>query len=206
VETQLTIRAVIFDFGGVLLRTEDKLPRQQLATILGLPKEKLYYQIFDSESAHQAMVGKISAEAHMEAVRQALGIGEDVFREAREEFWAGDRLDVELIDYLRRLKPRYKTALLSNAWDDLRGYIQRNWDICDAFDEMIISAEVGIAKPDPRIYAVALERLGVLAGEAVFVDDFIENIESAKAFGLNTVHFQGSQRMYADLEMILDGR
>ena len=202
----MTIRAVIFDFGGVLLRTEDQFPRQQLATRLGLPKEKLYYQIFESESAHQAMVGKLSAEAHWEAVRLALGIGEDVFSEARTEFWAGDRLDQDLIEYVRRLRPRYKTALLSNAWDDLRGYIQSTWDIGDVFDEMVISAEVGVAKPDARIYRVALDRLGVLPGEAVFVDDFIENIESARALGLKTVHFQGSQRMYADLDMILDGR
>jgi putative hydrolase of the HAD superfamily len=206
VEAKLTIRAVIFDFGGVLLRTEDQYPRQQLAARLGLPKEKLYYQIFESESARQAMVGKLSAEAHWEAVRLALGIEEDVFSAARTEFWAGDRLDQDLIEYVRCLRPRYKTALLSNAWDDLRGYIQSTWDIGDVFDEMVISAEVGVAKPDSRIYRVALDRLGVLPGEVVFVDDFIENIESARALGLKTVHFKGSQRMYADLDMILDGR
>ncbi len=92
-EPLLTIRAVIFDFGGVLLRTEDPYPRQQLAARLGLPKEKLYYQIFDSESARLATIGKVSAEAHWEAVRQALGIGETEFQEARAAFWAGDRLD-----------------------------------------------------------------------------------------------------------------
>ena len=202
----MTIRAVILDFGGVLLRTEDRSPREQLAARLGLPKEKLYYQIFESESARQAMVGKISAEAHWEAVRLALGISEDVFKEAREAFWAGDRLDQELIDTLRGLQPRYKTALLSNAWDDLRTVIQRNWNFSDAFDEMIISAEVGIAKPDARIYRIALDRLEVLPDEAVFVDDFIENIESARTFGLKTIHFQDSQRLYTDLAMILDGR
>ena len=202
----MTIRAVIFDFGGVLLRTEDQSHRQQLAARLGIPKEKLYFQIFESESARQAMIGKISAEAHWEAVRLALGVREDTFNEAREAFWAGDRLDEGLIDYLRSLQPRFKTALLSNAWDDLRTVLQRNWDISDAFDEMIISAEVGIAKPDPRIFRIAIERLGVLPGEAVFVDDFIENIESAKAFGLETIHFQGNQRLYSDLAIILDGK
>lgn len=202
----MTIRAVIFDLGGVLLRTEDQSPRQQLTARLGLPEEKLYYQIFESESARQAMVGAISAEAHWESVRLALGLGADAFDEARKAFWAGDRLDEELVGYLRSMQPRYKTALLSNAWDDMRAIILRSWTISDAFDEMIISAEVGIAKPDPRIYRIAIDRLGVSPGEAVFVDDFVENIESAKAFGLKTVHFQGSQRMRADLEMILDGK
>ena len=116
----MTIVAVIFDFGGVLLRTEDPNPRLQLAARLGIPKERLYRQVFDSESARQATLGKISAGAHWEAVRGALGIGEEAVQQVQAEFWAGDRLDEELIGYLRGLKPRYKTALLSNAWDDLR--------------------------------------------------------------------------------------
>jgi epoxide hydrolase-like predicted phosphatase len=202
----LTIQAVIFDFGGVLLRTEDPYPRQQLASRIGIPMQQLYQQIFDSESARQATVGKISAEAHWEAARQALGIGEDAYQQVRDEFWAGDRLDEELIGYLRGLKSRYKTALLSNAWDDLRSVIQRNWAISDVFDEMIISAEVGIAKPDARIYRIAVDRLGVAPQEAVFVDDFIENIASARAFGLQTIHFQGRQPLYDDLARILDGK
>ncbi len=202
----MTIRAIIFDFGGVLLRTEDPYPRQQLAARLGLPKEKLYHQIFESESARLATIGKVSAEAHWEAVRLALGIGETEFQAARAAFWAGDRLDEELIETLRSMRSRYKTALLSNAWDDLRRVILHNWDISDAFDEMIISAEVGIAKPDHRIFQITVARLGVLPEEAIFVDDFIENIESARAFGLKTIHYLGNQRLYREMEMILDGR
>jgi glucose-1-phosphatase len=201
----LTIGAVIFDFGGVLLRTEDPYPRQQLAARLGLPKEKLYFQIFDSESARLATIGKVSAEAHWESVRQALDIAENDFQAARAAFWAGDRLDEALIDTLRSLRPRYKTALLSNAWDDLRSVILRNWDISDAFDEMIISAEVGIAKPDPCIFQITVDRLGVLPEEAVFVDDFMANIESAQAFGLKTIHYQDNQRLYQGLDLILAG-
>ncbi len=70
---------------------------------------------------------------------------------------------------------------------------------------MIISAEVGIAKPDPRIFQITVDRLGVLPGEAIFVDDFIENIESARTFGLKTIHYQGNQSLYREMEMILDG-
>jgi epoxide hydrolase-like predicted phosphatase len=201
----LTIRAVILDFGGVLLRTEDQAPRQQLAARLGLPIKKLYYLIFESESARQATLGKISAQAHWEAVRLALGLEEAAFNDAREAFWAGDRLDGDLIDYLRGLRPRYKVALLSNAWDDLRTFLQSSWNISTVFDEMIISSDVGIAKPDPRIYRIAVDRLGILPEEAVFVDDFMDNIDSARAFGMRAVHFQDRQRLYTDLASILDG-
>jgi putative hydrolase of the HAD superfamily len=70
---------------------------------------------------------------------------------------------------------------------------------------MIISAEVGIAKPDARIYQIAVDRLGVLPGEALFVDDVIENIQSARAFGLKTIHYQGNQGLYRELEAMLNG-
>jgi len=67
--------------------------------------------------------------------------------------------------------------------------LTERWKIADAFDVLVISAEVGIAKPDALIFSLALERLGVSAEEAVFVDDFVENIEAARAYGLHTVHF-----------------
>jgi putative hydrolase of the HAD superfamily len=87
----------------------------------------------------------------------------------------------------------------------MRQVLTERWKIADAFDELIISAEVGIAKPDPRIYHLALERLGVAAGEAVFVDDFLENIDAAQALGLHTVHFRNPDQARTELDHLLDG-
>jgi HAD superfamily hydrolase (TIGR01509 family) len=57
-------------------------------------------------------------------------------------------------------------------------------------DDILISAEVGLAKPDPRIYRLAAERLGVRPDEAVFVDDFAANVEGARAVGMRAIHFR----------------
>ena len=108
-----------------------------------------------------------------------------------------------LIDYIRALRPRYKTALLSNAWDDLRGVLVDEWGIADAFDELVISAEVGLAKPDARVYLLTLERLGVAPAEAVFVDDFLHNVEGAQAVGIHAIHFQDSNQARTELEALL---
>jgi HAD superfamily hydrolase (TIGR01509 family) len=70
---------------------------------------------------------------------------------------------------------------------------------------MIISAEVGVAKPDPAIYRIAAERMGVKPEEAIFVDDFIDNVESARAFGLRTIQFKDRQSLYSELATMLDG-
>jgi putative hydrolase of the HAD superfamily len=94
--------------------------------------------------------------------------------------------------------------LLSNAWDNLRTNIESVLKIADAFDEMIISAEVGVAKPDPRIFHYAIERLGVPMGEAVFVDDFTENVEAARSEGLFAIHFQEPDQARRELVRLLD--
>lgn len=202
----MSIRAVIFDLGGVILRTEDQTPRARLVERLGISREQMYYHVFDSPSAQQATVGKMSAVSHWEAVRQALGLSPEEFPSVMEDFWAGDRLDTDLVSEIRLLRPRYKTALLSNAWDNLRQALERDWGIADAFDEMFISAELGLAKPDSRIYRLALERLNVAPPEAVFVDDFLDNVIAARQLGIHTVHFRNPAQALGELRALLDGQ
>lgn len=200
----MPLKAVVFDLGGVLVRTENPEPRKQLAARLGISPEELYQLIFDSASAQLATLGRITTEEHWMNVRRTLGLSETEFTHFPEEFWGGDRLDLDLVDYLRSLRRRYRTALLSNAWDDLRQVIQERWRIADAFDEITISAEVGLAKPDPRIYTLTLSRLLTLPSEAVFVDDFLENVEAAREIGMLTVHFQSREQALNELKRMLN--
>lgn len=199
----MQLKAVIFDLGGVIVRTENKTPRARLAEELGMTYEELSNLIFNNESARLVTIGKMTTREHWETVRSRLGMDVEAFKRVQELFWAGDSVDYELLGYLRSLRPNYKTALLSNAWDDLRGMITDVWRFDDAFDEMIISAEVGLAKPDVRIYELTVERLQISPGEAVFVDDFIENIEGARTAGLHAIHFRGSTQALAELELML---
>jgi putative hydrolase of the HAD superfamily len=68
---------------------------------------------------------------------------------------------------------------------------------------MIISAEVGVEKPDARIFQIALEKLGVAASESVFLDDFAENIAAARALGMQTIHFTQPEQALVQLEKLL---
>jgi epoxide hydrolase-like predicted phosphatase len=200
----MSIHAVIFDFGGVIVRTEDRAPRQQLASRLGMTYEQLSDLVFDSDSARQAALGKISTQEHWDAIRVKLGLSQQEFPAVPREFWGGDSLDRDLVDYIRSLRPQYKTGLLSNAWDDLRDVLENGWKIAAAFDAVVISAEVGVAKPDPKIYHIILERLGVAPAEAVFIDDFSENVAGARAVGMHAIHFKNRDQLRADLDQVLD--
>lgn len=199
------IQAVIWDLGGVLLRTEDYAPRRALAQQYGMTLEGIEDFIFSGESGDRAQRGEISAEQHWENQRRVLGLNPAQMESFRDQFWGGDRLDTDLVAYIRRLRGSYKTGLLSNAFSDLRRVVTEIWKFDDAFDEMIISAEVGLVKPDERIYQLALDRLGVAPEAAVFIDDFSRNVEGARRVNMQAIRFSNPQQARGELESLLDG-
>ncbi len=199
----MTLQAIIWDLGGVLLRTDDRQPRAELAQELNLSYEALDQLVFNSPSARQASRGEISAAEHWRNVCRLLSWPEDRIQELQSRFWGGDRLDQDLIDVVRSLKQDYQTALLSNNWSDLRQALVEQWRIADIFDEMIISAEVGLVKPDQRIYQLTQGKLGVPPELILFIDDFIENVQAARAAGWQAIQFRNSQQLMTDVNSLL---
>ena len=200
------IKAVIWDLGGVLARTNDRAPRTELAHRLGMTYAELDAAVFNSPSARQASLGVISAERHWENVCTGLNWPLEDLAEFQRLFWGGDQLDMELVAYIRNLKPAFKSGLLSNNWSNLRHLIENRWQISDAFDTLVNSAEVGLLKPDPAIYQLTLERLGVQPQQAIFVDDFIENVQAARQLGWRAVQFLNPAQVRAELDDILSPR
>ena len=201
----MTLRAVIYDVGRVILRTEDQSPRLKWAERLGVTPEVLSATVFDSELAAEATVGRIPAEAAWAHVAVTFGLDADALAQLRADFFAGDRCDGALVAFLRSLRPAYKTGILSNAWSDGRQVIAGKFALDDAADDLVISAEVGVAKPDPRIYELATTRLGVRPEETIFVDDFVRNIDGARRFGMRAVHFRNREQAIADVRALLTG-
>jgi HAD superfamily hydrolase (TIGR01509 family) len=108
-----------------------------------------------------------------------------------------------LVDQIRELKHGYTTAVLSNAFDELRRLLVEEWLISDAFHHLIISAEVGMMKPDPAIFQLALEITGFEADETLFIDDSLDNIRSAEEIGMHTIHFNSAQQTRDELRNLL---
>ena len=201
----MTIKAVFFDLGGVIVRTDYQAPRQHLAERLGMEYEDLVKLVFESPTSRRASVGEISAEKHWAEVTKRVRRPASETKAIREEFFAGDIVDREILEFLRSLRPHYYVGLISNAWPDLRDYIkEQKFD--DAFDHMVISAEVGVMKPEARIYQIALEQAGVSPNEAVFVDDYAENIEGCRTIGMHGIHFRDPHKTLIELRMLLDGK
>ena len=200
----VSFKAVLWDLGGVLLRTETWEPRHHLEKTLGLPSGKIYKLVFDSEVSRKATIGEAANDDVWMWVGEQLGLSKDEIAHARDEFWSGDQIDMEMIRFIRAHKTGTKMGLLSNGWPSTRLFINKQWHIADAFDDMIISAEVGLAKPDRRIYQLALDRLGVEPEHTIFVDDIDENIQGARELGIHGVHFQDPQTVLEELKDLLD--
>jgi glucose-1-phosphatase len=201
----MSIRAVIWDLGGVIVRTEDYSWRERLAQRLGRPCLELENLVFSSASALRAQSGELTDEQHWENVRRELNLTPAQLAEFQDDFWHGDRLDLELVETIRNLRPNYKTGLLSNNFPGLRNALREPWNIEDAFDSIVISAEVGLLKPDARIYRLALTQLDVLPDEAVFIDDFPRNLVGAEAVGMQILQFRQVDQVRFDLQQLLDG-
>lgn len=195
------ITTVIFDMGGVLLRTEDREPRSKLAQSLGMTYQELEAHVYGSR---EAMRGEISAAEHKRNFLGELGLPEESMEDFGDKFWGGDRMDPVLMEFIRGLRESYTTVLLSNAWDDLRPLLVDHWKIADAFDHIFISAEMGLAKPNPEIYQAVTAEIGKDPAELVFVDDFIENVKAARGEGWNAIHFRSPEGALAELEEYLD--
>ena len=198
----MTIRAVFFDLGGVIVRTEYQAPRERLAERLNTTYEDLYKIVFESDTGHKASLGSITADEHWAAVARRLGRPPSETQAIRTEFFAGDVIDRTLLDFIRFLRPQRKIGVISNAWPDMRDYLVEN-KFDDAFDALVLSAEVGIMKPDPQIYDIALDKFKVKPDEAVFVDDMPANVEAARTLGLHGVLFQTPEQTLKKLKELL---
>jgi epoxide hydrolase-like predicted phosphatase len=184
------ISAVIFDVGGVLVRTEDASRRRMIEQRLGLQAGAAEDLVFNQEMGRAAQLGQITTEQLWGWLKTHLQLDDAGLIEFRREFYGGDRLDTALVDYIRSLRPRYQTAIISNASDNLLDTLTSTYPIADAFDLVVGSAYEGVMKPDAIIFKRTLNRLGRQPGETVFIDDFSHNVEGARAVGMKAIHYR----------------
>jgi epoxide hydrolase-like predicted phosphatase len=192
------IRAVIFDWGGVIMRTVDTRPRLKWDVRLGLAPGSVNRLVFESREWRCAQLGQISEDEAWTQLGTQLKLSLELLGELRRDFWAGDRLDHDLVTLIRHLRSHFKTALLSNFPASLRDLLTQ-LSVTDAFDAITISGEEGIVKPDARIYQLAAQRSGVPTNECLLVDDFVENVKGACAAGMQALHFAPVDSAMAEL-------
>ncbi len=199
-------KAVVFDVGGVLERVEDVglwLTRE--AARLGLERSAFDERLALVDPRGFMGTGQMSEAAYRRRFMDVFERGDldaDAFMVDMWDWYCGE-LDTELVEFVRGLRPAYQTAILSNSADGARREEQRRYGFEQLVDVIIYSHEVGLEKPDPRIYALACDRLGVQPREMVFLDDKECIVESARRFGIYAIHHRHTPDSIAAIQALL---
>jgi len=181
------IRCVLSDLGRVIIHFDNTIFFEKIASYSSLSKGEIAELAFTHSSPRKAFDrGDITAE---EFYNQAATILEakidfDNFFSIYNDVFS---LNPQILEILKRLKGKYRLVLLSNT-DVMRfGFIKKKFPEIMIFDAYVLSYEVGVMKPHPRIYDEALKEAGVEARECVFIDDIEENIEAARKLGIRGI-------------------
>jgi HAD superfamily hydrolase (TIGR01509 family) len=207
----MPIRAVMFDIGGVLeVIPEGGDPATGFIafedawnTRLGLSPgglEKCLAEL-DEDGAY----GRCTYAEWCARLQQSTGMNAadlDAFLAGFWDVYMGQPNE-ELITYFRALRSRYRTAILTNSYVGTREQEEARYGFTSMTDVAIYSHEEGVQKPDPRIYALASQRLGISPAEIVFLDDRPENVDAARACGFQAILFSSTSQAITDIEALL---
>jgi len=197
------LHAVVFDIGGVLELTPSTGYRERWEEHLGLMPGEFDERMY--EVWRGGTLGTLTVEQVNEAFERELGMSRADVERFMADFW-DDYLgspNTELIDYFRELRGRVRTGILSNSFVGARERERERYGFEDITDVVVYSHESGTGKPDPAIYRLVCERLGVEPQDAVFVDDHERAVDGARAIGMNAVLFRDNAQVISELESLL---
>ena len=197
------IKAIIFDFGRVISAAKPASLFRGYEDELGLAPGTLNRTMFASDAWQEVLVGQKTSEEYWREIGPALGLhSPEAIAAFRCQYRTDEAINTGVLDVIRRLRGRYKLAILSNAPAGLARWLT-DWEILDLFDVVVCSGDEGIAKPDPAIFNLVLARLGVAAEEAVFIDDSLGHVQAAHALRLHGIHFTTAEALVAQLDSLL---
>ena len=200
----MMVKGILFDFGGVLVRTATWEPRRRWEEKYHLQPGQLDALVFDTEAAVDAALGLRPAADVWGSVARELSLSPGELAQLQEDFFSADFLDQELIAFIQEIRPPIRVGILSNAFLNAREIFRNKYCLDSLFDTMVISAEVNLAKPDIRIYLLAAQRLDLQPDEIVFVDDVKKNLEGARLAGLQAIHFRSTAEVIAALKRMIN--
>jgi epoxide hydrolase-like predicted phosphatase len=198
----MPIKALLWDFSGVLLVPKKNLGYEYIARMLGLSTQALI-RYFDGEMNSQVDLGKITSEDFYRTLFKEQDLDQTMSSQFYDLYVRAFELNAPILSMIRSLRKNFKIGLLSNYSDRLRPLLEEHFRIADLFDDIVISCEVQLLKPDARIYHTALTRLDVQPAESIFVDDRIENVMGAEQVGLHAVHYQTCRQVISELIQLL---
>jgi len=204
----MTINTIIFDFGGVLYKMPDPKGIDKWTGLLGIEKTPELVEMLtnphQSKLVKDICLGKISEEQVWGMIQSKWSINSGIIGRIRRKFLSKRSLNRQMVRFMADLKDDYQLCILSNAGDQARSLMTDVLNLDRYVDQIIISAEEGVIKPDEKIYRIAMTRLDTKPGQTLFIDDYYDNVQAAEKLGMRGILFTENQRTIRDIREIID--
>ncbi|MDD5136228.1 MAG: HAD family phosphatase [Candidatus Omnitrophica bacterium] len=189
---------IAFDLGNTVIRFDHNISAKRIANLFNMDSKKIYDTFFDSEVTREFDRGQLSPRQFHREVSGCLGVKlpyRDFTKIWSEIFWE----DESVAAIVRALKGKYRLFLLSNINRIHFEYIEKNFDIIKAFDELILSFMVGAIKPEPPIFEELIKRAGGDKESLLYIDDREDLIKEATAMGIDSIRFESSDKLRKEM-------
>jgi putative hydrolase of the HAD superfamily len=192
------ISAVIFDLGGVILKNGVYTAIPLYEKKHKMPKGYLR-NLFDGKYLIPLELGKIKEEDFWKGLSQDL---QQDISDFKTLVFKNFLPISETWKIAKKCKKNYKLGLLTNNLKEWTDRLERKYNLSKLFDIIVVSAEVGMRKPDPKIYQLITKKLKIKPTECVFIDDLQENVKGAKKLGIKSFQFKSSSQCEKELKKL----
>jgi putative hydrolase of the HAD superfamily len=197
------IRAIFFDFGGVILKTFDGVDHDAIEAEFGLEAKMLRKCVYRDSRYMDFQIGKCTYGEWSDSIREALLKIDQRADAIMNAFMDSPRVfNQEMLGLVKRLHGRYTLGIISNTTPGMEERLRERFELVDLFDVRVGSGDLGIAKPDAGIFLHATKLAGLPPVQSVFTDDRADFAEASRAVGMQGFFFTGYERFVEDLRSV----
>lgn len=187
------IKTIFFDFGGVIIKQPNHRWAKLWKKLLGVTQHPelvaLMEKPHDAQLVKDICLGKISEDQMWVMMAEKWHIKPVWIDFFRRWLFSRRQLNRQMVKFMQNLQGSHQTAILSNAGDKTRTLMEDTYHLDHYVDEIIISAEEGVIKPDLRIFEIAMIRMDATPETSLLLDDSLPNVFAAREFGMQAVQF-----------------
>lgn len=186
------MKAFIFDFAGVIA------PGPLIGWIKKIPAEDPRKKLFKDNSIKWDL-GHLNESEFYAVISQITGTAPE---KVWDTYYENSLVHTDVVTLIKRLKKNYKIALFSDNFAPLLRKMLKKHELTELFDEILISSEHTMKKPDPKFFELMLSMVHAKKDEVIFIDDTAENIKAAQKLGIHSILFTDTAQLRNELKLL----
>jgi len=201
----MTIEAIFFDFGGVLLKHADGIDHKAIEAQFDLPERTVFNCLYRDSRYKDFFVGKCTEQEWVDSIREAAvrNVGDKALPMLKAVREANIDLNPDMVHLMERLHGRYRLGIISNTTPGMEERLQSQFpQLIELTEVRVGSGDLKIGKPDPKIFHHAAKEMGVSLEVSVFTDDTASYAAAATELGMHGIHFTDYESFVTSLDAI----